>query len=110
MDEHGLAIDVLDLQVAQLAIPHAGGVEDHEEGAVQQVASGIDQSGDFLHGQDRGQSAWMLGIGDIGRWQVALQSLIEEKPECGDQAHHGPDRQLAIAQQVRLIASKLIQS
>jgi hypothetical protein len=41
---------------------------------------------------------------------VALQSLIEEKPECGDQAHHGPDRKLAIAQQVRLIASKLIQS
>jgi hypothetical protein len=54
VDEHGLAIDVLDLQVAQLAIPHAGGVEDHEEGAVQQVASGIDQLGDFLHGQDSG--------------------------------------------------------
>lgn len=29
MDEHGLAIDVFDLQVAHFAIPHASGVEHH---------------------------------------------------------------------------------
>jgi len=57
MDEHGLAVDVLDLQIAHLAIPHAGRIEHHQHGAVQEVAGRIDQPCDFLDSQDRGQPA-----------------------------------------------------
>jgi hypothetical protein len=73
MDEHRLAVDVLDLQMAHLGIAHAGGVEHHQHGALEKVAGGIDQACDFLHGQDGRQAARSLGIGKIIGGQGAVR-------------------------------------
>ena len=84
VDEHGLAVDVFDLKVAHLAVPHAGGIEHHQHGAVHEVARRIDQSLDFLDGQDYGQPARDLRVRDVVQRQAPLQRLDEEETKCTD--------------------------
>ena len=65
VDQHGFTIDVFDQQVAQFAIPHAGGVEHHQQGAIHQVASRIEQPAHFFHTENDGQSPRHFREGDV---------------------------------------------
>ena len=42
VNEHAPAIDVGDLQMAQLRVSHAGRVQDHQHRAVRQTVGGVD--------------------------------------------------------------------
>ena len=42
-DHHALAIDVNDLQQRHFGAPHPRAVENHQQGALQEIAGGIDE-------------------------------------------------------------------
>jgi hypothetical protein len=48
MDQHELLIDVGGFQLHQFGAAHAGGVQGHQDCAIQQVGGGIDQPCDFF--------------------------------------------------------------
>jgi hypothetical protein len=62
VNEHGSTVDVADLEMAQFRIPHAGRVQDHQQGSFGQGACRRDQTLDLVDGQHRGQPAWDLRI------------------------------------------------
>ena len=51
VDDHALAVDVLDSQANQFAPSHAGRIQRHENGARLQIAGGVDQTSDLLRAQ-----------------------------------------------------------
>ena len=92
-----------DLQMAQLGVPHARRVQDHEHRAIGQIPRAIDQSGDFVRGEDRREPAWDLWKRQVFQHVRPLQRLHEEEPERRDVELHRPRPELPLAQQVRLI-------
>lgn len=51
MDDHALAVDVVDAQANQFAAPHPGRIQSHQDGARLQSACRIDQASDFVRAQ-----------------------------------------------------------
>ena len=61
VDHHPLAVDVADFQVRQLGVPRAGGVERHQQNAMEGSAGGIDQLCDFFLAEDRRKAMVFFG-------------------------------------------------
>jgi hypothetical protein len=66
VNRHPLAVDVADFQVCQFSASYSGGVERHQQGAMEGSTRGLDQSCDFFLAQDRRQVKCSLGIGSFG--------------------------------------------
>ena len=62
MNQHAYAVDICDLQMTQLRSTHAGRVQSHQHGTVEQVAGRIDESDRFFLCQDHWQAARCSGI------------------------------------------------
>ena len=75
---------------------------------LQKVSGGIDEPSDFLQTQDRGESSVILGIGQIFSKFVSFESSEEEEAQCRDMGNHTADGKLTLAEQVGLVAAKLI--
>jgi len=90
-------------KVAELGVPHARRVQDHEQGPVGEVLRTVDQAGDFLGGQDYRESTRDFREGDVFQQVRPLQRLHEEEPERGDVELDRARPELPLAQQVRLI-------
>ena len=73
-----------DLQMAQLRVPHAGRVQDHQHRAVRQIVGGIDHPGDFLDAQDLRQPTRGFGIRRVVEQVASLQRLHEEEAQRRD--------------------------
>ena len=82
VDHHTPAIDVADLQASQLRVPDAGGVEGHEERAMERSASCIDELRHFFLAEDRRQSMSLFGVRSVGDTPRPLQRLDVEKTEA----------------------------
>ena len=52
VNHHPPAVDVGDLQLPELRVPHAGRVQDHEHRAVRQTVGGVDHPRHLLDAQD----------------------------------------------------------
>ena len=52
----------------------------------------------------------MLGLGQIFSKFVSFESSDEEEAQCRDTGNHSADGELALSQQVGLVASQLIGS
>ena len=61
VDDHALAVDVADFQVCQLGTPDSGGVERHQQCAMERSASCIDESRNFFLAEDRWQMNALFG-------------------------------------------------
>jgi hypothetical protein len=107
VNQHAATVDVPDLQMPQLGIPHARRVQDHEHRAIGEILRSIDQSGDFVRGEDRREPAWDLRKGHVFQHVRALQRLHKEEPERRDVELDRPRPELPLAQQVRLIRSQV---
>jgi hypothetical protein len=81
MNDHALAIDVLDAQPHQFASSNARGIEQHEDGARLEIAGGVNQLSYFLGTEDlRNTMTCVLRVRD-GIWrEAALQRAYEEEP------------------------------
>ena len=79
MDDHPLAVDVLDAQSGNLGDPQAGGIGGHEDGTVLEVGDGGKEAGHLVGAEDDREGEGLLGRGDALRDVVASQGLpIEE--------------------------------
>jgi hypothetical protein len=107
VNQHAATVDVPDLQMPELGIPHPRRVQDHEHGALGQVARPVDQSGNFLRTEDRREPPRDLRKRKVLQQVRALQRLHEEEPERRDVQFHRPRPELALPQQVRLIRSQM---
>ena len=65
LDEHEFFVDVGGFESHQFGAPHAGGIERHQDGAVEQVGGGVDETGDFFGAQHGGQAERGFGEGDV---------------------------------------------
>jgi hypothetical protein len=81
VNQHASAVDVVDLQVAEFGVPHAGRVQDHQHRPIGEILRAIDQTGDFLRGENHGEASRDLRKGDVLQQIGALQGLYEEEPQ-----------------------------
>jgi hypothetical protein len=84
VNEHRPAVDVLDLPAPPLRVSHGCRIQDHQHRAVGARSGGIDQAGDFVDGQDRGQRTRHFRIGNVVEQVPTLQRLyVEEQGRRG---------------------------
>src|SRR5579864_3666449 len=105
---HALAVNVGDLETAQLSAPQAGRVEGHQYGAVVEVARRADQQGDFIRAEDHRQPQALFWIRQILLHVSPLQHLDVEKAESANVQNNGVDGQFPGSEQVRVVTSKVI--
>ena len=63
VNQHAPTVDVRNLQMPQLRIPHAGRVQDHQHRAMRQVLRRVDQVRDVIDAQNLRESTRGLGYG-----------------------------------------------
>ena len=107
-DHHALAVDIADLEHRHFCPPHARGVKRHQQGALHEVAGGIDKPGDFLQTEHRRQPAIRLREGQLLSELAPLERSNVEEPERRDPGHHARHCQLALNQQIGLVASQIV--
>jgi hypothetical protein len=52
VNQHATAVDVADPELAELGVPHARRIQDHEHRPIGEILRSIDQTGDFLRGEN----------------------------------------------------------
>ena len=57
-----LAVDVADLQVGQFCAARAGGIEGHQQGAMEGCVRGVDQTRNFFLAENCGKVQHLLRI------------------------------------------------
>ena len=110
MNDHALAVDVADLQPAQLGTADTRRVQGHQNRAVEQVAGRIDEFGHLLRAQDLRQFAVALGKGQAVHHKVAFQGLDVEEAQPGDVLLYGSGVEFAVLEEVGGILADLIGS
>src|SRR6201998_1213879 len=108
MHAHALAIDVRDFQVGQLGASHSGGVERHQQRAMERSASGIDESCHFFVGEERWNVLGSFRIEGLGCAPAFLESLGIEEPQSREIYRNGARCQLALLEQFRLVFANLL--
>lgn len=107
-DHHAPAVNIAHLEQRYFRPPHARAVKRHQQSALHEVAGGIDKPGDFLQAEHRRQSAPILRIRQLLPELASLEGPNKEEPQRGNAAHHASHRQLALREQIGLIASELV--
>src|SRR5271163_2339951 len=107
MNEHALAVDIGDLEVAHLGPAQTSCIQHHHHGAMHQVPRRIDQPCHLLLVQNGWQPPLPLGKWDVV-WKVwPAQRLDEEKTDRKGAAFDGSRRKLALAKQIRLVLADM---
>src|SRR5262249_19038586 len=84
-----LAVDVCDFQVRKFGTTQSGGIEHHQQGAMEGSARGIDQSRHFLLAEDRWQVKRLFRIRSIGAAPGLLECLDIEKTQRRQMLRYG---------------------
>jgi len=108
VDHDAFAVDIGDLECAQLGSPQPCGVQSHEDCAVHQIAGGVDQSGNLVLAEDGRQRALPLREWNMVRQIRPSECLNEEKPQGGPSLLDGAWGELKIAKQMNLIGSDVL--
>src|SRR5713101_3006486 len=96
--------------MGQLGAPHSGGVERHQQRAMEGIVSRIDESRYFFLAQDRWKVLGSFRIGGLGCAPALLESLGIEEPQSRKIYRNGARRQLALLEQFCLIFANLLQA
>ena len=107
MNQHAPAIDVPDLQLAQLRVAHAGRVQDHQHRAVRQTVGRVDHPRHLLDAEDLRQPSRGFGIRRVVEQIPTLQGLHEEEAQRRDVEADRQRSHLPLAQQIRLVRSEM---
>ena len=92
MNDHALAVDIGDLEVAHLGPAQAGCIQHHHHGAMHQVAGRIDETRHLLLIKYGRKPPLTLGKRDV-IWKVrSPESLHEEKTQSASSESDGPRR------------------
>ena len=101
--DHRLRELAADFQMCQLGVPGAGGVERHEQDAVERSARRMDELHDFFLTQNHRQVARSFRIRRIADAPGALECLDVKKAQRRQTLSYGVRRQLALLEQFGLI-------
>jgi len=110
VDDHALTVDVADLQVRELGSSHSGGIERHQQNAVERAESRIDEAGDLLLTQDGRQTDGSLGIRSLRHAPWLFERLDEEEADGCHMLRHGVGGQFSRAEQVRLVLADVLRA
>src|SRR5216684_6388556 len=79
VNHHALTVDVANFQTCEFGTPESGGVERHQQSAMEGRASRIDESRHFLLAEDRWQVNGLLRVGSLRDAPGLLERLDVEK-------------------------------
>ena len=108
VNQLALAVDIVDLQMAQFGATHPRRVKRHEHRPVQQVTGGIDELAHFLLTQHNRKAAYRLGKGNMLQHVVTFERLHEEEAQCGDPLHNGSGAELLLLEKIALKSPDVI--
>src|SRR5580692_924925 len=80
VNHHAFAIDVADFQVCQFSASYSGGVERHQQGAMEGSAGGLNELSNFFLAEDRWQAMGSFRIGSVGDAPSSLERLTVKEP------------------------------
>jgi len=109
-DDHALAVDISPLQARRLRTSHPGAIEQHQQRAVEQGSTRVDQTRYFFLAEDAGKLLRHAWIRNVLAELIALQRTHVEKTQCGYVVLDRARRQLARLQQVRLVGAQVIRA
>ena len=81
VNHHALAVDVTNFQACEFGTAESGGVERHQQSAMQRRASCIDESRHFFLAEDRWQVKGLLRVGSLGNAPGFLERFRVEESE-----------------------------
>jgi hypothetical protein len=76
VNHHALAVDVPELQVRHLLVPGSGGIEGHEQSAMERSGGRINELSNFFLAEDRRQAMGLFWIRSAARLQFLLRVLL----------------------------------
>src|SRR5260370_17280979 len=85
-----------------------GGVERHQQSAMEGTVSRIDQSRHFLLAQNRGNVLGSFRIGSLDCAPAFLESFAIEEPQSCKIDRNGARRQLSLLEKFRLVFTNLL--
>src|SRR5260370_37703826 len=75
VNHHAFAIDVADFQVCQFSASYSGGVERHQQSAMEGSVGGLNELSNFVLAEDRWQAMGHFQIGRVGDATGSLERL-----------------------------------
>lgn len=110
MEDHAPAVDVGDLYPGDLGAAHPGAVENHQQGALEQVAAGLDQTRHFLPAQDFGQFPARPGIGQELAELVPVQGAHEQEPQGRDMVFDRSRAEFSFPEKISLVTAQVLRT
>jgi hypothetical protein len=110
MDDHALAVDVADLQVSDFSATSAGGIQRHQQDAVEGPLRRIDQTCDLLLAEHLRQVQDLLRIRRLGNAPASLQNLHIEETQRSQLLRHRVRSQLPLAEHGCLILANVFRT
>src|SRR6202022_1296531 len=110
VDHHALAVDVTHFQACEFGTAESGGVERHQQSAMQRRASCIDESRTFFLAEDRWQVKGLLRVGRLGNAPGFLERFHVEESESCKMLRHRVRRELPLVEQRGLIFADVLRA
>ncbi len=108
MDHHALTVDVRDLQMCQFRATDTGGIERHQQDALERRAGSFDEPGYFLLTENGRQPQNLLRVWRQFRAPRLLQRSDVEEPQCPEPLCDAVGRQFSFAEQICLVLADVI--
>jgi hypothetical protein len=99
--------DIGDLQKRQFSTPKPGRIKGHQNDAVERSRSGLNELRHLLLTENLRQPEVPFRVRRVGNAPGFLQDGNEEEPQRARPLIHGIRRQLAVAEQIRLILANV---
>src|SRR5260370_10752862 len=80
VNHHAFAIDVADFQVRQFSASYSGGVERHQQSAMEASVGGLNELSNFFLAEDRWQAMCPFRIGRVSDAPGSLEPLTVKEP------------------------------
>src|SRR6516165_10495931 len=96
------------LESCGLGTTRARSVESHQQDAVEGGGSGVNQLGDFLLAENRGQPAHLFGVGCLLDTPAPLEGLDEKEAQGGQLLGHTAGIQFSDPEQIRLVFTDVL--
>jgi hypothetical protein len=110
VNHHALAVDVPELQVHRLFVPGPGGIERHQQSAMERSGGRIDELSNFFLTEDRRQAMGPFWIRSVCEAPMPSESLDVEEPQGRQTDPNRARRQLPFLEQLGLILTNVLRA
>ena len=95
-----MRFDIPDFESSQFSAARTSGVQRHQDGAVEGSGCGVDEPGDFLLAQHRGETVSHLGIRRLGYSPPPPERLDKEEAQSREVLGNAHSRQFLLPKQM----------